>query len=123
MTRYRLVKRLLPLFWIIAVSWLPGDPAPVSTASAAAASDPCAAMVNLSLPGTTITSAVTVHSATVTVDPGGGLLKLPKYCDVRGTTASNVGFDVRMPTHWNGKLYFEGNLGLPAVSAATRRWG
>jgi Tannase and feruloyl esterase len=112
MTRYRLVKRLLPLVCIIAVGWSPGDPAPVSTASAAAASDPCAAMVNLSLPGTAITSAVTVNSAVVTLDPGGGHLQLPKYCDVRGTTTPSVGFDVRMPTHWNGKLYFEGNMGF-----------
>lgn len=34
------------------------------------------------------------------------------YCDVTGFTQKMIGFDVRMPTNWNGKMYFAGNRGF-----------
>jgi feruloyl esterase len=62
----------------------------------------CANMLSLNIPGTEVTSAQLIPA-----DPGNGL---PEYCDVLGFTQQTIGFDVRMPTIWNGKMYFAGNF-------------
>jgi feruloyl esterase len=64
----------------------------------------CSQMLSLHLPDTEITSAQLIPA-----DPNSGL---PEYCDVMGFTEKTIGFDVRMPTNWNGKMYFAGNRGF-----------
>jgi feruloyl esterase len=64
----------------------------------------CAALLSLNIPDTEISSAQLVPA-----DPDSGL---PEYCDVSGFTDQTIGFDVRMPTEWNGKMYFAGNRGF-----------
>jgi hypothetical protein len=59
----------------------------------------CAAMLSVNLPDTDVTSAEMIPA-----DPDSGL---PEYCDVMGFTQKTIGFDVRMPTDWNGKMYLE----------------
>ena len=49
----------------------------------------------------------TIHSATIV--PAAD--SLPEYCDVRGTILAEIGFAVKMPTRWNGRLYMAGNGG------------
>jgi feruloyl esterase len=64
----------------------------------------CSEMLSRELPDTEITSAQLIPA-----DPDSGS---PEYCDVMGFTESTIGFDVRMPTDWNGKMYFGGNKGF-----------
>jgi feruloyl esterase len=75
-----------------------------SVASQVASAANCSQMLSLYLPDTEITSAQMIPA-----DPDSGL---PEYCDVMGFTQKTVGFDVRMPTEWNGKMYFAGNRGF-----------
>ncbi len=49
----------------------------------------------------------TINSATIV--PAAG--SLPEYCDVRGTILPEIGFAVKMPTRWNGRLFVAGNGG------------
>src|SRR2546427_5589253 len=70
---------------------------PPPAAKAATASD-CANLVNLGVENTTITSATLIPA-------GGGL---PEYCRVRGHVDTEIGFEIRLPTNWNGKFYFQG---------------
>ena len=62
----------------------------------------CARLTTLVVPNTQITSATLVP---VSDD-------LPEYCSVFGTISPAVKFEVRLPTTWNGKLYFAGNGGF-----------
>ncbi len=64
----------------------------------------CLAMLSLNIPETEVTSAEMIPA-----DPDSGL---PEYCDVMGFTQKTIGFDVRLPTNWNGKMYFGGNRGF-----------
>jgi len=61
----------------------------------------CVKMLELHLPSTILTSADIVPAAN----------GLPEYCSVRGIIAPAVGFEVRLPPSWNGKMYFRGNGG------------
>ena len=76
----------------------------LSVTSQVASAANCSQMLSLHLPDTEITSAQLIPA-----DPDSGL---PEYCDVMGFTQKTIGFDVRMPTEWNGKLYFAGNRGF-----------
>ena len=71
-----------------------------SAAPAAAQGNGCSAMLSLTIPNTEILAASVV--------PAFG--PLPAHCWVIGVThgepGSNVGFDVRLPDKWNGKLLF-----------------
>ena len=60
----------------------------------------CASLTALVIPNTQFTSAEVV--------PAGG--DLPEHCLVVGVVRPAVGFEVRLPTEWNGKLYFAGNF-------------
>ena len=78
----------------------------------------CTSLANLALESTTIT-------ATTLIQAGGGL---PEYCRVQGHVDTEIDFEVRLPTVWNGKLYFGGNPGFagtiptyPAISTALGR--
>jgi feruloyl esterase len=59
----------------------------------------CTSLANHFLDSTTITSATLIPA-------GGGL---PEFCRVQGHVDTEIGFEVRLPTAWNGKLYFGGN--------------
>ena len=59
----------------------------------------CARMTALIIPNTQITSAQVVPASD----------GLPEYCSVVGVVSPAVGFEVRLPTDWNQKLYFAGN--------------
>ena len=67
------------------------------TAKAGTAED-CADLASLVVENTTITSARLI--------PAGG--ELPEYCQVQGHVDTEIGFEVRLPTDWNGKFYFQG---------------
>jgi feruloyl esterase len=63
----------------------------------------CANMLSFSIPETEISSAQVIPA-----DPDDGL---PEYCDVVGFTQQTIGFEIRMPTDWNRRMYFAGNKG------------
>ena len=67
-----------------------------------ASSTACDNLTYLALPDAIIDSAVKVPAAN----------GLPEYCDALGTIHGRVGFNVRLPTVWNHKLYFTGNQGF-----------
>ncbi len=74
----------------------------------------CAKLVFLGVSSTTIASASLVPA-------GGGF---PEYCKVDGHVDTEVLFELRLPTQWNGKFYF-GSLGgldglLPAPGAGLK---
>jgi feruloyl esterase len=79
------------------------------------ASEPCADLITLALPDTTITSAVLVPASSAS----------PAFCGVQGVVAPAVQFEVRMPaTGWNGKFQgvgngaFAGNIATGSLAAA-----
>ena len=59
----------------------------------------CARMATLTIPNTQITSSELILASD----------DLPEYCLVVGVVSPAVGFEVRLPTRWNQKLYFAGN--------------
>jgi feruloyl esterase len=69
----------------------------VSGAMAGAAED-CTKLAELVVENTTITSARLI--------PAGGAVN--GYCEVQGRVDTEIGFEVRLPTDWNGKFYFQG---------------
>src|SRR5712692_224465 len=76
-------------------------------ASGATAED-CANLAKLGIGNTTLTS--------VSLIPAGGTL--PEYCRVQGRVDAEIGFEVRLPTTWNGKFYFQGGTGFVGSIAA-----
>src|SRR5690348_5337546 len=68
----------------------------------------CASLAKLVAANTTITSAALIPA-------GGGL---PEYCQVQGRVDTEIGFEVRLPTTWNQKFYFEGGTGFVGRIAA-----
>src|SRR5215471_8099576 len=68
----------------------------------------CTSLANHVLDSTTITSATLIPA-------GGGL---PEYCRVQGHVDTEINFEVRLPTAWNGKLYFGGNPGFAGTIPA-----
>jgi feruloyl esterase len=80
---------------------------PGSAAKAATVED-CASLAKLVAGNTTITSASLI--------PASGTL--PEYCRVQGRVDSEIGFEVRLPTTWNRKFYFQGAPGFAGFIAA-----
>jgi hypothetical protein len=85
-------------------------------------------LTNFGFANTSITAASDVAAGTLSV--GGNAI--PAHCLVTGNmfsrTGTNgsyaIGFQMRMPTNWNGRYYYQGNGGLDgSVSAATGQTG
>jgi feruloyl esterase len=87
---------------------------------------PCAALASAALPDTVITS--TVLNADGATSAAG--VPLPEHCVVRGTIEGRTGipdnraygtmFELRVPTKWNGRFFFQGQGGTGgSVVAAT----
>jgi feruloyl esterase len=62
----------------------------------------CAALAGLAVPDTTITSATLVGAGDT----------LPEYCRIQGHVDTEINFELRLPTSWNGKFLFQGFGGL-----------
>src|SRR5687768_5523689 len=67
--------------------------------------DECSALMQLSVPATTITSATIVA-------PANGL---PEHCKVTGYVDTEIKFILSLPSIWNGKFYQEGAGGFAGV--------
>ena len=85
-------------------------------AATAAAAAPCASLVALELPETTIHGADLVAAGAFTPPGTDTTLPLPSICRVRGTTEPAVNFEVWLPIEgWNGKFHVSGNGGMAGV--------
>jgi Tannase and feruloyl esterase len=58
----------------------------------------CSSLIELNIPNTTITAADLIAAAG----------SLPEYCRVRGYVDTEIHFEVRLPSNWNGKFAFQG---------------
>ena len=70
----------------------------------------CTGLLRLSIPDTTITSA-----ALVAADG-----ELSEHCRVQGRVETEINFELRLPTTWNGKFYHRGGGGFVGSIPATR---
>ena len=97
----------------------PDAPAPPMTPAKGAALKVCAELASqLSLPATTITSAAPVAADVLKV----GGAPVGEHCLVVGRTGERksgidgqtyaIGWQMRLPTNWNGRFYHQGNGGL-----------
>ncbi len=48
---------------------------------------------------------------------------LPEYCHVQGLIPPNVGFEVKLPTDWNGKFFMVGNGGFAGLIQDDQTYG
>ena len=83
----------------------------IAVAAPASAATPCEALAHLTLPGASISSAVSVPAGSSTPPGGKPVANLPAFCKVTGVinpaADSNIRFEVWMPSSGgNGK--FEG---------------
>src|ERR1035438_2609079 len=81
------------------------------------AASTCEGLANLSVPDTTITTALSVPSGPYTAPDGTTFPRLPSFCRVAGsiqpTADSNIKFEVWMPgSGWNGKFAGADNGGF-----------
>ncbi|WP_157004457.1 tannase/feruloyl esterase family alpha/beta hydrolase [Brevundimonas nasdae] len=72
--------------------------------SAASAADVCAALSNRVIDGSRLAADLVPATAAA-----------PVYCRVRGTIAPRLNFEIRLPQHWNRKLYYGGGGGYNGV--------
>lgn len=83
--------------------------------SAFAQAGNCTNLLSTSFPDVRLTAAVVIPAAGA----------LPGYCRVLGFVSTTIGFELRLPTTWNGKFYFvggsvwAGRLPQRVVSVAT----
>jgi feruloyl esterase len=90
-----------------------------------ASSDPCAALMNLQVPGValTVTKAERIPAGPTRVGPpgAGAEVKLPAYCRLDGVidrrtgeggVAYGIGFALALPENWSGRFLFQGGGGL-----------
>jgi Tannase and feruloyl esterase len=82
----------------------------VATEALALDAAACTGLMRLSIPDTTITSA-----ALVAADGD-----LPEHCKVQGRVETEINFELRLPTTWNGKLYHRGGGGFVGSIPPTR---
>lgn len=86
----------------------------------------CGDLRNVGLPGLRIDAARWVPAGPVSLPPAGAQLDLPAHClfqatfeprtDPRGQRFG-IGFELRLPSDWQGKLVFQGGGGLDGVLA------
>ena len=89
----------------------------LATAAVAAAATPCADLLKLTLPNTTVTLAATVPAGTFQPPDGPALPNLPAFCRValtlKPSNDSDIAVEVWLPTaNWNGKFEGVGNGGF-----------
>jgi Tannase and feruloyl esterase len=94
--------------------WIVGTLAAMTSAHALTAAQ-CAAVKNVSVAATTLTSA-TLVAATATV---------PQHCLVQGFVDTEIAFNLGLPSNWNGKFYHQGGGGfvgsIPSINAGLVR--
>ncbi len=75
----------------------------------------CAAVKNVSVPATTLTSAALVAATTA----------VPEHCLVQGFVDTEIAFNLGLPSNWNGKFYHQGGGGfvgsIPSIAAGLAR--
>jgi len=98
-----------------------------------AAAAPCEDLINLALPQTTITAAMSITSGQFDPPPPAApITGLPPFCRVAGvaspTSTSMIGFEIWMPSEtWNGKLQgvgsggSQGSIGYTSIAAGLVR--
>src|SRR5438067_12545864 len=74
----------------------------VTWVAAEAAGVPCGALASLAVQDTTITSAALVAATS----------EAPEHCLVAGHVDTEIGFELRLPTTWEGKVYHAGGVGF-----------
>src|ERR1039457_5798472 len=89
----------------------------IAVAAPATAVTACEALAHLTLPGASISSAVSVSAGSSTPPGGKPVVNLPAFCKVTGVIKpaadSNIRFEVWMPSSgWNGKFEGTGNVGF-----------
>ena len=104
---------------------LVGLPQGISAQTAAAASaEKCAALGQIAQPGLEITRAEFTPEGPATAPPGATAALLPAHCIVNGMIDRRIGvggrefgigFELRLPTDWNGRFLFQGGGGLDGV--------
>jgi feruloyl esterase len=92
----------------------------LAAAAPASAATPCEALAQLTLPGASISSAVSVPAGSSTPPGGRPVANLPAFCKVTGVinpaADSNIRFEVWMPSSgWNGRFEGVGNGGFAGV--------
>jgi feruloyl esterase len=93
----RMMFRFLSATFVVALVSIP-------RAHAVTAAD-CAALQELAVPNTTITSVSFVAAAGA----------FPEYCNVLGHVDTEIDFALHLPTPWNGKFLFQGLGGLDGL--------
>ena len=66
----------------------------------------CAAMNKTTPAGVVLSAQLIAASATA-----------PEHCRIRGTIPAEIGFDINLPTQWNGRLWMYGNGGFAGEDA------
>ncbi|OYX66079.1 MAG: hypothetical protein B7Y88_06405 [Sphingomonadales bacterium 32-64-17] len=81
----------------------------------------CTALADAAEDGLAFSAAELVPAGPGPAAPGGDAAQLPEHCLVRGTIDRRVGvnerefgigFELRLPTDWNGRFLFQGGAGL-----------
>ncbi|MCP5146418.1 MAG: tannase/feruloyl esterase family alpha/beta hydrolase [Gammaproteobacteria bacterium] len=85
----------------------------------------CAALAARAAPGYRVDSAQWLPASDIQIGPGGATAAVPAHClfqaviDPRESGSENlsygVGFELRLPQQWNGRLLFQGGGGLNGV--------
>ncbi len=96
----------------------------LTPATAAPLVGTCDALLNFVYANTTMVSAVTVPAGTIRNHNGNPSVQIPvgEHCRVQGrmhertspvdTRSYAIRFEMRLPTNWNGRFYYQGNGGL-----------
>ncbi|AKH41398.1 feruloyl esterase [Altererythrobacter atlanticus] len=81
----------------------------------------CAALLQIGHPGIELTGGELIAAGPAPAPPGSAAAHLPEHCLVRGMIDRRIGaggrefgigFELRLPTDWNGRFLFQGGAGL-----------
>jgi feruloyl esterase len=86
-------------------------------AAAIAAPQTCESLAKLSLPGVTITSAISVPAGMFSYPSARAAVTVSALCRVSGFVKPEVNFEVWLPANWNRKFLMVGNGGLAGTIA------